>query len=152
IAWDMGTLIGARLLQGVAAAILAPTSLALIATTFPKGPARNAATAVFGATTSVGAVMGLVVGGALADVSWRLAFLVNVPIGLLTIYLAGTMLRETQKERMRLDATGAVLATLVSIAAVFGLLAGPEKGWLSTTTIGLGVVALAAFMAFVVVE
>jgi EmrB/QacA subfamily drug resistance transporter len=152
IAWDMGTLIGARLLQGVAAAILAPTSLALIATTFPKGPTRNAAQAVFGAMTSVAAVMGLVVGGALADVLWRLAFLVNVPIGLAVIYLAGTMLRETQTERMRLDATGAVLATLVSIAAVFGLLAGPEKGWLSTTTIGLGVVALAAFVAFALVE
>jgi hypothetical protein len=96
--------------------------------------------------------MGLVVGGALTEVSWRLAFLVNVPIGLLVIYLALTMLRETQKERMKLDAAGAVLATLVCAAAVFGFSMGPEKGWLSTITIGSGLVALGAFVALVVVE
>ncbi len=152
IAWDGGALVLARLLHGVAAAIIAPTCMALVATTFPKGPARNAAAAVFGAMGGVGAVMGLVVGGALTEVSWRLAFLVNVPIGLLVIYLARTTLRETQKERMKLDATGAVLATLVCTAAVFGLSMGPEKGWLSATTIGSGVVALVAFVAFVVVE
>jgi hypothetical protein len=77
---------------------------------------------------------------------------VSVPIGLLVIYLARTMLQETQKERMKLDATGAVLATLACTAAVFGFSMAPEKGWLSATTIGSGVVALAAFVAFVVVE
>jgi hypothetical protein len=107
---------------------------------------------VLGAIDVVGAVLGLVVGGALTEMSWRLAFLVNVPIGLLVLYLAGTTLSETQKERMRLDATGAVLATLIGTAAVFGLSIGPEKGWLSATTIGSGLVALAAFVAFVVVE
>ncbi|HYB39311.1 MAG TPA: MFS transporter [Mycobacterium sp.] len=152
IAWDEGTLVLARLLQGVGAAIASPTGLALVATTFPKGPARNAATAVFGAMTGVGSVMGLVVGGALTEASWRLAFLVNVPIGLLMIYLARTTLRETQKEWMKLDTIGAVLATLVCTAAVFGFSMGPEKGWLSATTIGSGLVALAAFVAFAVVE
>jgi EmrB/QacA subfamily drug resistance transporter len=152
IAWDEATLVIARLLQGIGAAIASPTALALIATTFPKGPARNAATAVFGAMTGVGSVMGLVVGGALTVVSWRLAFLVNVPIGLLTIYLSRTTLRETVKERMKLDATGAVLATLVCTAAVFAFSMGPEKGWISVTTIGSGVVALAAFVAFAIVE
>jgi EmrB/QacA subfamily drug resistance transporter len=152
IAWDGGALVSARLLHGMAAAIIAPTCMALVATTFPKGPARNAATAVFGAMSAVGAVLGLVVGGALTEVSWRLAFLVNVPIGLLVIYVARAMLQETQKERMRLDASGAVLATLTCTAAVFGLSVAPEKGWLSATTIGSGLVALAAFAAFAVVE
>ena len=152
IARDGGALVLARLLQGAAAAIITPTCIALVATTFPKGPQRNAAAAVFGAMNSLGAVMGLVVGGALTDVSWRLAFLVNVPSGLLVIYLARTALRETQKERMKLDATGAVLATLTCTAAVFGLTMGPEKGWLSATTISSGAVALAAFVAFAVVE
>src|ERR1700756_2432353 len=72
IAWDDPTLVTARLLQGVGAAIATPTGLALIATTFAKGPARNAATAVFGAMAGVGSVMGLVVGGALTELSWRL--------------------------------------------------------------------------------
>jgi EmrB/QacA subfamily drug resistance transporter len=152
LAWDGVVLILARLLQGVAAAILVPTCFALVATTFPKGPLRNAATAVFSATAGLGSVMGLVVGGALTEASWRLAFLVNVPIGLLVLYLARTTLRETKKERMRLDGTGAVLAVLICSAVVFGVSMGPEKGWLSATTIGSGVVALAAFAAFVVVE
>ena len=144
IAWDGGALVLARLLHGVAAAIVAPTCMALVATTFPKGPTRNAAAAVFGAMGATGAVLGLVVGGALTGVSWRLAFLVNVPIGLLVIYLARTMLSETQKERTRLDATGAVLATLICTAAVFGVSMGPEKGWLSAATIGPGLVAMTA--------
>jgi EmrB/QacA subfamily drug resistance transporter len=152
IAWDEGVLVLARLLKGVALAILAPTCMALVATTFPKGPTRNAAAAVFGAMAGLGGVVGLVVGPALTEASWRLAFWVSVPIGLLVLYLAHTTLRETQKERMKLDATGAVLATVVCTAVVFGISTGPEKGWLSVTTIGSGVVALAALVAFVVVE
>jgi EmrB/QacA subfamily drug resistance transporter len=152
IAWDEGTLVLARLLQGVGAAVASPTGLALIATTFPKGPSRNAATAVLGAMTGVGSVMGLVVGGALTELSWRLAFMVNVPIGLLMVYLARTVLRETHKERMKLDATGAVLATLACTAAVFAFSMGPEKGWISTITIGSGLVAVVAFVAFAIVE
>src|SRR6195952_4035491 len=152
VAWDEVTLVIARLSQGVGSAIASPTGLALVATTFPKGPARNAATAVFAAMTAIGSVMGLVVGGALTEWSWRLAFLVNVPIGLVMIYLARTALRETNRERMKLDATGAVLATLACTAAVFAFSIGPEKGWISVTTIGSGVVAIAAAIAFAIVE
>jgi len=152
IAWNGYVLIVARLLHGAAAAIVAPTCMALVATTFPKGPTRNAAAAVFGAMASIGAVLGLVLGGVLTGVSWRLAFLVNVPIGLLVIYLARTTLQETQRQRLRLDVTGSVLATVVFTAAVFGLAAGPEQGWRSISTIGSGLVALAAIAAFVVVE
>jgi EmrB/QacA subfamily drug resistance transporter len=152
IAWDGEVLVLARLLHGAAAAIVVPTCMALVATTFPKGPTRNAATAVFGAMGAVGAVLGLVVGGTLTGVSWRLAFLVNVPIGLLVIYLAHTKLSENQKERTRLDATGALLATLACTAAVYGVSMGPEKGWQSATTIGPLLAAVTAFAAFVAVE
>jgi EmrB/QacA subfamily drug resistance transporter len=152
VAWDETTLVVARLLQGVGAAIASPTGLALVATTFPKGPARNAATAVFAAMTGIGSVMGLVVGGALTEVSWRFAFLVNVPLGLVMIYLARTTLRETHKERMKLDAAGALLATLGCTAAVFGFSQGPENGWLTPVSLGSALVALVAFVAFVIVE
>jgi EmrB/QacA subfamily drug resistance transporter len=152
VAWDEATLVIARLLQGVGAAIASPTGLALVATTFPKGPARNAATAVFAAMTGVGSVMGLVVGGALTELSWRLAFLVNVPIGLLVIYLAHITLRETHRERMKLDAAGALLATLGCTAAVFGFSSGPEHGWVTPVTLGSGVLALAFFAGFVLAE
>ncbi|ORB61085.1 MFS transporter [Mycolicibacterium tusciae] len=152
IAWDGGALVVARLLQGVAAAIVAPTSIALVATTFPKGPVRNAAMGVFSATIGIGSVMGLILGGALTEVSWRLAFLVNVPLGVLVMCLARFALRETQKERMKLDVTGAVLTTLICIGVVFGSSTAPETGWLSPIPIVSGVVALSALVAFVLVE
>jgi EmrB/QacA subfamily drug resistance transporter len=152
IAQNGGTFIAARLLEGVAGAIVAPTTVALVATTFPKGPARNAAIALLGAATSISSVLSLVVGGALADVAWRLIFFVNVPIGLLVIYMARTALRETQLQRMKLDVTGAGLATLTCMASVVAFSMVPEKGWLSAPTIGSGVLALGAFVAFVVVE
>ena len=152
IAWDETTLVVARLLQGVGSAIASPTGLALVATTFAKGPARNAATAVFAAMTGIGSVMGLVVGGALTELSWRLAFLVNVPIGILVIYLAHTTLRETHKERLKLDAAGALLATAACTAAVFGFAQAPENGWLSSSTLIAFLVAVFAFAGFVVVE
>jgi EmrB/QacA subfamily drug resistance transporter len=150
--WSGGVLVVARLLQGLAGAIVAPTCLALVATTFPKGRARNAAVAIFGAMAGIGVVIGLVVGGVLTEVSWRLTFLVNLPIGLSMIYLARNMLQETQKERLRLDAAGAALATLFCTAAAFGFSIGPEQGWSSALTIGLGFVALSSFVAFVMVE
>jgi EmrB/QacA subfamily drug resistance transporter len=152
IAWDGAVLVLARLLQGVAAAIIAPTGMALVATTFAKGPLRNAAMGVLGAIGGLSSVLGLVLGGALTEVSWRLVFLVNVPIGLVVLYLAHRALRETQKERIKLDAAGAGLATLIFTAAVLGVSMGPERGWLSLATIGSGVVAVAALVAFVVVE
>lgn len=152
VAWDEATLVVARLLQGVGAAIASPTGLALVATTFPKGPARNAATAVFAAMTGVGSVMGLVIGGALTEVSWRMAFLVNVPIGLVMIFLARKTLRETHRERMKLDAAGALLATVACTAAVFGFSQGPENGWMTPVTLGSGLVAVIAMVMFVIVE
>jgi hypothetical protein len=75
-----------------------------------------------------------------------------VPIGLVMIYLARTALRETNRERMKLDAAGAMLATLACTAAVFAFSIGPEEGWLSITTIGSGVVAVAAGITFAIVE
>jgi EmrB/QacA subfamily drug resistance transporter len=148
LAWDESTMVIARLAQGVGAAIASPTALALVATTFPKGPARNAATAIFAAMTGIGSVMGLIIGGALTEVSWRLAFLINVPIGLLMIYLAYTTLTETHRAAVKLDAVCAVLATLGCSAAVFGFSMGPEAGWRSPLTVGAGIAAAVFLFAF----
>lgn len=152
IAWDAASLLSGRLLQGVAAGILSPTCLALVATTFPKGPGRNTATAILGAMGGISGILALTVGGALTDVSWRIVFIVNVPLGLVVIWLAHISLRETRTTRMKLDAVGAVLAILICAAAVFSLSIGPQAGWLSVTTIGSGALALGALVAFVAVE
>ena len=82
LATDEITLIVARAVQGIGAAVAAPTGLALIAMTYSVGHARNRALAVSAAMQATGSVLGLVLGGALTVVSWRLAFLINVPIGI----------------------------------------------------------------------
>src|SRR5215218_8786658 len=118
LATDGITLIIARAVQGTGAAIAAPTGLALIATTYAVGHARNRAFAVSAAMQASGSVLGLVLGGALTVVSWRLAFLINVPIGIAIIWVAVTRLAETNHERLKLDVAGAALATLACTSAV----------------------------------
>ena len=70
-------------------------------------------------------MLGLVLGGALTVISWRLAFLINVPIGILIIVIALTRLEETRHERLKLDVTGALLATLACTAGGAGVHPGP---------------------------
>src|SRR3954465_14855057 len=112
LANDQWTLIVARAVQGMGAAVAAPTGLALIATTYAVGHARNQALAVSAAMQGLGSVLGLVLGGGLTVISWRLAFLINVPIGIVIIAIAVFRINETRHERLKLDVTGALLATL----------------------------------------
>lgn len=142
-------LVGARALQGIGAAIVAPTSLALI-TAYFEGPARARAVAWYAATAGIGASLGLVVGGALAEwVSWRAAFLVNVPIAAAMIVAARAVLVETERRRGRFDVLGALGATLGMGALVFGIVESAERGWGSPVTVaglGTGVVLLVALV------
>ncbi|WP_305095185.1 MFS transporter [Prescottella sp. R16] len=152
IAANEGTLVAARALQGVGAAIASPTALALVATTFAPGPVRNQAIAIFAAMTGIGSVTGLIIGGALTEVSWRWIFLINVPIGLVILVLAFRALAETGTERLTLDVPGAVLATLGCTAVVFGFTEGPEMGWTSPLVLAGLIGGLALLAAFLVVE
>ncbi|MDX1883980.1 MFS transporter [Mycolicibacterium sp. 120270] len=151
-AWNESSIIVARLLHGAAAAVIAPTTVSLLATAFPKGPQRNAATAVLGGIVSISVVASLVVGAGLTAVSWRMAFLVNVPIGLVVIYLARALPESKDQERKRLDVAGSVLVTMAWLTLILAISLGPQLGWTSATTIGLGMVSVAAFVAFAVVE
>lgn len=152
LATEQWTLIAARALQGVGAAVAAPTGLALIATTYAVGHARNRAMAVSAAMQGLGSVMGLVLGGALTVISWRLAFLINVPIGIVIIWIALTRLSETRHERLKLDITGALLATLGCTAAVLVFTQGPPRGWIDPWVIGAGIAAAVCFVTFWVIE
>ena len=83
VAPDEGLLIGARVLQGIGAALVAPNALALITTTFPAGKARNKGMGVYAVMGGAGATIGLLLGGVLTDVlDWRWVFFINIPIGL----------------------------------------------------------------------
>ena len=145
-------IITARALQGVGAAIVAPTSLALI-TAYFDGETRSRAIAWYGATAGIGASLGLLVGGALTDlVSWQAAFLVNVPIAVAMIIGARKVLTETPPRPGRFDVTGAGCATLGVGALVFGIIESAEHGWGSARVVGALVVGLVLLTALVLHE
>jgi hypothetical protein len=100
----------------------------------------------------IGSVLGLVLGGALTVISWRLAFLINLPIGALIIWIALTRLEETRHERLKLDITGALVATLACAAAVLVFTQGPQRGWTDPPVIGAGVDAALLGIGFLFVE
>ncbi|MET0900278.1 MAG: MFS transporter [Mycobacterium sp.] len=152
LADDQYTLIVARALQGMGAAVAAPTGLALIATTYAVGHARNKAMAVSAAMQASGSVLGLVLGGVATLASWRWAFLINVPIGVVIIVIAVYRIAETRHERLKLDITGALLATLGCTAAVLLFTQGPPRGWLDPWVIGAGIASAGFFLAFVFAE
>ena len=111
-------LIGGRVIQGVRAAMMAPTALAILMTTFAEGPERNRALAFWGATGGLGATAALLVGGTLVDLlGWRSIFLINVPVALLL--LAGPRVLHESRARdgqRRYDIAGALTITLASRA------------------------------------
>jgi EmrB/QacA subfamily drug resistance transporter len=145
-------LIAARALQGVGAAIVAPTSLALI-TAYFEGEARSRAVAWYGATAGIGASLGLLIGGALTDwVSWRAAFLVNLPIAIAMIIGARAVLTETPRQRGRFDVVGALCATLGMGGLVFGIIESGDAGWGSARVIVPILVGLVLLAALVVNE
>jgi EmrB/QacA subfamily drug resistance transporter len=144
--------IAGRAVQGIGAAIVAPASLSLLTASFPEGRERTRAVALYGATAGIGASLGLVVGGALAQwTSWRAGFFVNVPIGAAMIALAPRFLPETGRIRGRFDLFGALSATLGVGALVFGIINTAEAGWdspVTATAVSAGVVLLIMFVLF----
>ncbi len=139
-------LLAGRAAQGVGAAMAAPGVLALLTTSAPDEAARNRALALFGAVTSGGMSLGLLLGGLLTDLgSWRWTLFINVPIGIAVLALTRRLLSETPRRPGRFDVVGAVTATLGAVSVVWALIGAPEHGWTSARTVGglaLGVVSL----------
>ena len=143
-------LIAARALQGVGAAVLAPSALSLLTRSFAEGKARNRAMAAYSAVAGLGAAFGLVIGGLVADlISWRAGFFLNVPIGIVMMVLAVRFLPETDRRGGRFDVAGALLATLGSTALVLGIVDAADHGWTAPATLlplAAGAVMLAWFV------
>lgn len=122
-------LIAARALQAIGAAVLAPASSSLLTASF-EGERRVRAVAWYGATAGIGASLGMVVGGALAQlVSWRAGFFLNVPIGIVMIVMALRCVPTGGGERGRFDLIGALTSTLGVGALVFGIVQSSSAGW-----------------------
>ncbi|WP_454050113.1 MFS transporter [Cellulomonas sp. Marseille-Q8402] len=146
-------MLAARAVQGVGSAVLAPTSLALLTSTFPEGPERTRAVAAYGTTAGIGASAGLVVGGLVADLlSWRVGFLINVPIGVVLAVAALRVVPRATAGGGRLDVLGAITSTLGMTALVYGITRTADRGWSDPAALALVAVGVLVLAAFALVE
>jgi len=150
IAPSAGTLIAARALQGIGAALLTPGSLAILQATF-RPDDRGRAIGAWSGFTGVGTAIGPFIGGWLiAAVSWRLIFAINLPIAALVVVVAWRHVPESRDADATgpIDVTGGVLATIGLIGLTYGLIQGPANGWTSgpvLAALACGILLLAAF-------
>ena len=145
-------LIASRALQGSAAALVAPLSLALVSAAFTP-ERRGWAMGVYGGITGIAVLGGPVIGGAVTQgLAWQWVFWINVPIGLAAIPLVLTRIPESYGPRARLDVPGLALVTTAALGIVWGLMRGNDVGWGSAETIATLAGGLAALAGFVWVE
>ena len=144
-------LLAARALQGLGGALVFPSTLSLVNTTFAEGHERNRAVAVWGGAGAAGLVIGVLLGGVLTQaLGWEAVFFVNVPLATLAMALAFVLIPadRAREHRRSFDLPGALSATVGITLIVFALVEGPSLGWGSLAVVGsaaAGVLALAAF-------
>jgi EmrB/QacA subfamily drug resistance transporter len=152
LATTPGMLIGARLLQGAAGAILSPSVFSITSVLFKEGAERNKALGILGAIAGSGAAIGVLMGGVLTQyLGWEWIFFVNVPIGLAALALVPRYVTESRADGLtrHFDAAGAVTVTGSLMALVYGLTQSTNNGWTSIQTIGslaASAVLMAAFL------
>jgi EmrB/QacA subfamily drug resistance transporter len=154
LAWSEASLIGARSVQGLGAAIISPAALSILTTTFSEGRERNVALGAWGAVGGFGAAAGVLLGGVFTDaLSWEWIFFVNLPVGVGAFVLTPSLLGESRDARSRsFDALGAVFVTLGLSTAVFGITQANSYGWTSGKTIGIFATAVVLLGAFLFTE
>jgi EmrB/QacA subfamily drug resistance transporter len=147
LAPSAAVLVGARLAQGVGAALISPNVLSIVGVLY-QGPRRVRAITVYGVVMGVAAAGGQLVGGLLihADIvgaGWRPVFLVNVPVGLAALALAPRLVPESRAERARgIDVLGMTLVSLGLTGLVLPLVEGRQQGWPAWTWVSLGAAAV----------
>jgi EmrB/QacA subfamily drug resistance transporter len=155
LAQDGGWLIASRAAQGIGAALLAPSTLALLTTTFVDPAERRRAVGAWAATAASGVAVGVLVGGIVTDLlGWRWVLFVNVPIGAALLAVATIALPEPPAPlaQRRLDVAGALTATIGLAVLVYGTLGTDTRPWGSTVTITTLAIGAALLAAFVVIE
>jgi EmrB/QacA subfamily drug resistance transporter len=147
------TLLVARAVQGVAAAIMTPTALSIVMTTFPEGAERNKALGLWGSTGAVGGTAAWLIGGPITDgLGWEWIFFINVPVAALVAALSPVLLRDSRGTAGRFDFAGAATITAALVALVYAVVEAPEVGWGGSQTLGLLALAAVLTAAFVAIE
>jgi len=144
-----------RAVQGLGAALLAPSALSMVTNMFSEGAERNKALGVWGAVSGSGGAAGVLLGGVLTEYAgWEWVLWVNVPIGIIAALLAPRLLVESRRESetRHFDAFGALTVTAGLSLLVFALVDTINAGWGSTQTIGLLIVSLALILVFIAIE
>ncbi len=152
---NQGTLIAARSLQGVGAAVLSPATLTILTVTFTEQRARAKALGVWSAVAAGGGAAGALFGGILTQyLSWRWILFVNVPIGIVLFSFARMFLVESRAEgpRRRLDVVGSITVTGGLLALVYTIVHTDQVAWTSASTLITGAIALVLLGAFAVTE
>jgi EmrB/QacA subfamily drug resistance transporter len=155
LAVNEGMLIGSRALQGLGAAFISPAALSIISTTFEEGTERARALGVWAAIAIGGAAIGLILGGVLTQLfSWPWIFFVNVPVGVVTFFLALRLVPESRDEHAHraFDVAGAVSVTGGLMALVYAIVKAETAGWGSATTIGFFALSATLLASFVLIE
>jgi MFS family permease len=130
LATSSSILILARLVQGVGAALAAPSVLALVMVMARDEAEQAKGLSLFITVSATGASAGLILGGILTEfLSWRWALLINMPVGALVVIAIGHLVAETHPKRARLDGVGALTATLGSGALLYGFISAADAGW-----------------------
>ncbi|MCM2393645.1 MFS transporter [Streptomyces albipurpureus] len=147
-------LVAGRFAQGAGAAMASPAALSLITLLFPGPGERSRALGIWGGIAGLGGTMGLVISGALTDLtSWRWIFLINLPVAALALVLLPRLVAESRAtRRTRLDVPGAVLGTGAVLCLVYGLLQAGESPWGAAAVVGPLLLALVLAASFVAVE
>jgi EmrB/QacA subfamily drug resistance transporter len=155
LAWSDDALIAARALQGVGAAIMTPTALSIITTTFEEGPERNKALGIWGALGGIGATTAWLIGGPLVDgLGWEWIFYINIPVGLVALGLCPVLLHESRASAARrsYDPLGAFSITAALVLLVYGVVEAPAVGWSDLRTILCLSGSAALLSTFVLIE
>jgi EmrB/QacA subfamily drug resistance transporter len=146
-------LLVARAVQGIGAAVAAPSTLALLQISFPEGPERARAIGLYSAVAGGGGSVGLVLGGMLTSwVSWRWGLFINVPIGIVLIVLAPRYLPESERSHGHFDLVGAATSTLGMTALVYGFVRAASAGWGNRITVASFVAGAALLGTFLLTE
>jgi len=138
LAWSPAALLAARAVQGAGAAIMTPTALSIISTTFTEGSERNKALGIWGGLGGIGATTAWLIGGPLVDgPGWRWIFFINVPVGLVALAASPVLLRESRvaPTRRSYDPAGALTITGALVLLVYAIVKAPDVGWGGLETI-----------------
>jgi EmrB/QacA subfamily drug resistance transporter len=155
LAWSPAALLAARVIQGVGAAIMTPTALSIISTTFTEGPERNKALGIWGGLGGIGATAAWLIGGPLVDgPGWKWIFFINIPLGLAALALSPVLLRESRAEltRRSYDPAGALTITGALVLLVYAVVEAPDVGWGDVQTILLLAGSAALLAVFALIE